>query len=440
MTAITSAPSLAIEPARSLTAIIHNCDKDVPLVSGDSRFIDLSAGRGDHVTEMIARDVVRQRSGTFAHIAFVSHRGVGKSTEIHRIENLTAERCQSVYLEATVEMDPNQVEAEDLLLNIALAVEKEMRRLGKPLPSELLARIEKWFADAVKMTKWATNYDASIAVGADSKLDIPFLGSLFAQAKALLKHESEYRTEVKQALKKYPGTLLDSVNSLLDAANESLAPKSLLVIIDNLDRYDPSIIDPLLVLHADRIRALRCHLLLTPPISLLLQPRSAQLDECYGCYDLYTVRLRDPKQQRYDELEPGTPGRDLLVETLSRRIHLESMIPDQAVLDRLIAASGGGIRELLDLVATSARFASGTYITEADAEKAIARRKQRLRDQININGWWPTLKQIAESKQVSHDEHCMDVLFHRLAFKYNGEGWYDIHPLIAELPEFRSPT
>ncbi|WP_437563578.1 hypothetical protein [Sorangium sp. So ce542] len=32
----------------------------------------------------------------------------------------------------------------------------------------------------------------------------------------------------------------------------------------------------------------------------------------------------------------------------------------------------------------------------------------------------------------------MDVLFHRLAFKYNGEGWYDVHPLVAEIPEFQN--
>jgi len=437
MTALIPIPTLAIEPARTLRGIVHNCDKDVPLVSGDPRFVDLSAGRGDGVTQMIARDIGDQPAGKFAHVAFVSHRGAGKSTEIHRIEDLTAVRCQAVYLEATVEMDPNRIEAEDLLLNIALAVEKEMRHLEKPLPAGLLAEIEKWFAEAVRTTKWATDYSAQVAAGAEGKFEIPFLGSLFAQAKALFKYEGEYRTEVKQALKKYPGTLLDSVNLLLDAANESLAPRSLLVIIDNLDRYDPSIIDPLLVSNADRIRALHCHLLLTPPISLLLQPRSGQLDECYDCYDLFTVRLRNPKQ-RYDEFDPGAPGRDLLERVLAGRIHLETMIPEREVRDRLIAASGGGVRELLDLVATAARFARGSCITEEDAERAIGRRKQRLRDQININGWWPTLREIADRKQVIHDEHCLNVLFHRLAFKYNGEGWYDIHPLISELPEFQS--
>lgn len=438
MTAISPAPPAFIEPARSFRAIVHNCDKDVPLLSGDSRFVDLSPGRGDQVTEMIVRDICDQYVGAFTHIALVSHRGAGKSTEIHQIESRTAERFQSIYIEATVEMDPNQIEIEDLLLNIALAIEKELRRIGKPISRELLDRIEKWFADVVKSTKWATNYNAEIAAGVDGKFQIPFLGSLFAQAKSVLKYESEYRTEVKQAIKKYPGTLLDSVNELLDAANRLLTPKSLLIIIDNLDRYDPEIIDNLLVVRADQIRALRTHLLLTPPISLLLQPRSAQLDDCYDCYDLFTVRLRR-RDQRHDEFDPHACGRQLLEQSLAKRIHLQSMIPDKNLLDRLIAASGGGIRELLDLVSTASRYAKGSQLTEPDVERAISRRKQRLRDQININGWWPTLRRIAETKKLVDHEHCRTLLYHRLAFKYNGEGWYDVHPLIAELPEFQAP-
>jgi hypothetical protein len=149
------------------------------------------------------------------------------------------------------------------------------------------------------------------------------------------------------------------------------------------------------------------------------------------------VRLRR-RDQRYDEFDPATCGRELLEQSLAKRIHLESMIPEKGVRDRLIAASGGGIRELLELVAVAARYAEGSSMTEAAVERAIARRRQRLRDQINISGWWPTLLEIAETKQPVDNEQCRTVLYHRLAFKYNGEGWYDIHPLIAEMPEFRS--
>ncbi|HEX8699374.1 MAG TPA: hypothetical protein VF815_11100 [Myxococcaceae bacterium] len=433
-TSLAPASTFAITPARTLRDVTRNCDEDAPLQSGDPRWEDLSPARGDHATEALRKVLEWRPPGQFIHAAFVSHRGAGKSTEILRTTKQLAGAYECVYLEATVEMDPLQIEAEDLLVNLAISVEEHMRAIGKPLPSELMKNITQWFDQVVKTTKWALNFNAEAAAGVEGKASVPFVGSLFGSVKALFKRESEYRTEVKQVLKKYPGSLLQSVNELLLAAEKLLDGRALLVVIDNLDRYDPEVIDRVLVAGADRIRELRTNLILTPPISLALRPKSTQLDAIYSCHFFYTVRLRRP-DQRYSEFDG--PGRDLLEKALSHRIDLTSIIPDRAVRDRLIAASGGAVRELLELVSQAAFLAKGAIIDSADAELAISRRKQRLRDLINANGWMDTLVKLAAGKQIFNDDKCMSVLFHRLAFKYNGEGWYDIHPLVAELPEFQ---
>ena len=426
--------AIEIAPARSLRDITRNCDEDAPLESDDPRWQDLSPARGDQATQALLKELEWRPAGRFVHAAFVSHRGAGKSTEILRITEQLSEAYECVYLEATVEMDPFQIDAEDLLVNLAMAVEAQMRAIGKPLPSQLLARIAQWFDDVVRTTKWAQNWSAEAAAGIEGKLAIPFVGSLFGSLKGLFKRDSEHRVEVKQVLKKYPGMLLQSVNELLHAADQQLGDRALLVVIDNLDRYDPEVIDRLLVAGADRIRELRCNLILTPPISLMLRPKSTQLDAIYSCHMLFTVRLRRP-DQGYGEFDG--PGRDLLVEMLAHRIALDAMIPDRDALDRLISASGGAIRELLELVSQAAFAAGGQTIERADVEIAIGRRRQRLRDLINANGWMKTLVKLADQKQIFEDDHCLAVLFHRLAFKYNGDGWYDVHPLVAELPEFQ---
>jgi hypothetical protein len=425
----------ALAPARDLRDVTRNCDEDVPLASGDPRWTDLSPARGDQATTDLERELTWRPDDPdkFVHAAFVSHRGAGKSTEILRLTERVRAAYTTVYFEATTEMDPFAIEAEDLLLNLVFAVEKKMRELETPLPGDLVASVARWFEDVVRSTKWAENFSAEAAAGAEGKIAIPFVGSLFGSVKALFKHEGEYRTEIKQALRKYPGTLLQSVNAVFDAANAILGKQPLLVVIDNLDRYPPDVIDRLLVAGADRIRALRCNLILTPPIGLLLKPHSAQLDAIYNCHFLYAVRLRRP-DQAYDLFDG--PGRDLMEQALARRIDLDAMIPEEAARDRLIAASGGALRELLHLVFQSALLARGDRILEGDVERAISRRKQRLRDLINANDWLPALLSIAERKQISHDEKSFSALFHYLAFKYNGDGWYDIHPLIAEIPEF----
>ena len=435
MSSLVRAPSPALAPARSLRDVTRNCDEDVPLQSGDPRWQDFAPARGDQATLALEKQLRWRQEDKFVHAAVVSHRGAGKSTEILRLTDRLGAIYAPIYFEATVEMDPFEIEAEDLLLNLVFVVAAEMEARGTPLPADLLKRVAGWFDDVVKTTKWAQGFNAEAAAGAEGKLAIPFVGSLFGSVKSLFKHESEYRTEIKQVLRRYPGTLLRSVNEVFDAANARLGKDcQLLVAIDNLDRYSPQVIDRLLVAGGERIKQLRANLILTPPISLMLQPQSGQLKTIYTCYPLHAVRLRS-QDQAYDLFDG--PGRDLMEQALARRIELDVAIPEKAARDRLIAASGGAIRELLHLVFQAALLASGEVILEADVERAMAMRKQELRDMINANGWLPALLAIAESKQITDDEKSLRVLFHYLAFKYNGDGWYDVHPLVAEIPEFQ---
>ncbi len=194
-------------------------------------------------------------------------------------------------------------------------------------------------------------------------------------------------------------------------------------------------IDKLLGAGADRIRQLRCNFILTPPIGLLLQPKSAQLDRLYSCHFLYAVRLRSP-EQAYDLFDG--PGRDLMEQALARRVDLRRADAREGRARPGRSAPRGGFHAGAgrpDLY-QSVLLTRAEVITEADVEMAVSQRRQRLRDLINANGWLDTLVRISKEHQIHPDPKCMEVLFHYLAFKYNGDGWYDIHPLVAEIPEF----
>jgi DNA polymerase III gamma/tau subunit len=147
-----------------------------------------------------------------------------------------------------------------------------------------------------------------------------------------------------------------------------------------------------------------------------------------------TVRLRR-QDQPYEAFDG--PGRDLLLDALRKRMDLDTLIPDPRARDRLVTASGGAIRDLLSLVVDAALITDNNQLTLADVEYAVQRKKQRLRDLINANNWWGTLAAIAREKQLVRDDACLTVLYHRLVLKYNGTGWYDVVPIVAELPEFQ---
>lgn len=433
---LVSADAAKFERAHTLRQISHVCEVDNPLMDGDPRFQDLSLARGDRSVQKLLRRFKDKPPDDPLHMLFASQRGTGKSTELMLLQSKLRPRYQSLYLAANVQMNANQIEVEDLLLVLAQGIESCMRLLGSPIPTELLQQVERWFAQVLGMTSLGRDFAVETAGGLKAEAGLPLFARVTAGLTALVKHESRYREEVKSELKKFPGTLLDSVNLLLDAAAEQLgAGRELLILIDNLDRYPPAVVDALLAHNGERLRQLRCNMILTPPIGLLYRPHSEQIDTHFPCEVMNAVRLRS-RDQPYDAFDG--PGRELLLKALGLRVDMDRLIPDTRARDRLVVASGGSIRELLALVVDAALSADGESLTFGDVECAVRLKKQRMRDLVNANGWWGTLAAVAREKQIVSSDDCLSVLYHRLVRKYNGEGWYDVLPLLTELPEFKN--
>ena len=414
------------------------CEPDRPLRGDDPRWQDLSAARGDDATASLIRLFELSNPEDKQHIVFFSHRGAGKTTELNRLAWQLRDRFLTLPFEANTELDPMHLEAEDLLLAIAVAVERTLRERGTPLPEDVLAETQAWFKEQIVTTAWGKSFEASTKVDAKAGWTIPFLTSLLAEASALFKTQASEHTEVRDVLRQRPIALVAHVNRLLEAADRVLEPEGrrLLVVIDNLDRYKPEIADKLLNDRGGMLRDLNTRLILTPPIALLYRPVSESLCAAYHVEVMNTLRLRRP-EQGYAEFD-GV-GRDLMVQALEKRFPVRGLFPRTEDLDRLVSASGGAMRELLHLIQRAILLTKADVLERPAIERAIANTRQQLRDMINLNGWMPTLRKIAAEKQPSSDVHCMDVLYHRLALKYNGEGWYDVHPLVAEIDGFAEP-
>ncbi len=432
-----TSPMQKLNPAKTLREATPALDFEVPLESGDPRRVDLNVARGGDVVGRLKKLLLRTPTGKFLHAVFASHRGAGKSTELKGLAHDVSSQFLPIYFEANVEMDANSFAMEDLLLVIARVVEEVFRQHNTPLPKNVLKKVEGWFSEVVLADESGRTYLGQIETGAKAESGIPFVGKLLASLTAGFKVESQHRESIKQTLQKFPGTLMAHVNNLLDAAAEQLQPsgRSLLLIIDNMDRYDPRMIDGLLVQSADRFKALRCHFTVTPPIDLVLRPESQSLESVFHCETMPTVKLRGRDSGYWDITDPG---REILRSALARRIDIDRLIPSVQDQDRIIAASGGAIRELLELARDATLEANGETITGSDIDGVLERRRQRYRDRIDANGWWDALAKIAKTKRLSEDEECLQVLFQRLAFQYNGELWYDVHPLISDLPDFQS--
>lgn len=423
--------------ATSLDDAYRTCNHDKPLEGDDDEWYqDLAAARGDDTLRTLRARLTRRDDGEFVHVAFVSHRGAGKTTELKRLTTDLRTLFHAHYFEANLKLDERHFSTEDLLLSLALSLQEDFEALGRPLPPEVLQRVHGWFTDVLRSTSWAQHMEADLAAKATATVGVPLFVSLAQELKALLKAENTYRTEVREAFRRYPGALLAHVNSLLDAAQARLGEQSLLVLIDNLDRYDPKVVDEVLFQGGRRLRALRCHLIVTPPIALYYRPLTEPLQQSFAPSVMYTVRLRRPDQP-HGTFDPRSPGRALLVKALDRRLDVSKLIPDAEALDRLVSLSGGSLRDLLRLVREAVLIAPGSVLDLDTINRAAARFRRDLRDVVNASGFASILGRIMDAHQINDDPKCLDVLYQQLALRYNGEGWYDVHPLVAELPEVR---
>ncbi len=425
------------QPAQSLPDATRNLEPDEPLPSGHEWYVDLMPARGGNVITKLLKHFERKRLGAFLHVVFASHRGAGKSTELNQFMVKTETRFASLYVEANLEFDSKHLDMEDFLLVTARAVERFMREERKtPLDNQLLERVEKWFEEKILETTFDDKYVGSLKSGITAKAGVPFFATLFGTLTALIKTESSHRTKIKQEIRKSPGTLLDLTNRLLANANDILGGQGLqlLVIVDNLDRYKPAIVDNLLVEESDTFKLLQANFILTPPIELILSPESQKMDQLYKCVTMPSVTLRD-KQDDYEKIE-GI-GVDLLRKALSNRIDLQRLFPDESVQKQLIAYCGGSIRELIQLAQEATLEADTETVSAADMSRVLRQARQRLRDQVLLNGYLEPLARIAATKDIFNDEVCLDLLYYRYALQYNGDTWYDAHPLLASVPEFQ---
>ena len=138
----------------------------------------------------------RQPRDQWLHVAFASHRGAGKTTELNRLADEISPRYCAVYFEANVELDATKFEIEDLLLVIARVVEERMRAEGTPLPEASLRKVEDFFSKVVFTDDAGTRFMAKVAAEAKLKGGVPFFATLMANLTSSLQVDSEHKRSV----------------------------------------------------------------------------------------------------------------------------------------------------------------------------------------------------------------------------------------------------
>lgn len=417
---------------------IGRCNPDEPLPPGDERWTDFSRPRDFDLQETVLRyliaDEMQQR---FSHIILAGHRGSGKSTELETLRRVTEKQgILTLYAQVNMEADPNEVDFGDIiLLKLRLlehAFSNPQNKL-KELPDKTIARVMEWFKDVTRIEEQeierSLEYKSKTGLGVDT----PFAKLLFGLT-ALRRSTGKRREEIREAVAKYPDSLRENMNLLLDDARKIARdefPRGFLFILDNLDRYKGEQVGPTILGNADLFKGIPAHTLFVVPISMLYQPVGEAISDRYDEWEvlpMLPVFRREALQSVDVDIIP------YLKDAIHKRAEPD-LFADPSLVDEIARLSGGCPRDLIKLLKQALLF-SDEKIDRRAVEKAASKIRGEMDRLLNLEHY-DVLAKVALDQRINSDENGRFLLYYRHALEYNHSRWHGVHPLLWEMREFQ---
>jgi len=404
--------------------------------------VDLSAVRRTEAIQGVNTILDFQDPGEYTTILFTGHRGCGKSTELKRIQKQWEQDYRVIYLEVDEETDINDADYTDLYLIVIKQVEFELRKLKLKLDPRLLSNFESWFKEVTQEDE--RSVESSVSVGTEATLgpEAPFLAKLLVKLLAQIKGSDKRKTTIRQTLQKDISRLKADINLLLRDAGEKVKakyPKGFLIIFDNLDRVPPQVGDHLFFDYGTQLKELNCTLIYTVPISVVYSPKGLTKD--FGnLHIMPMVNIYEFKREGCD-LDYAQPGLAAMARLIGQRVDVGAVFESREQLLDLAKASGGHVRQLMQLMRVACRTASTRGHTKIASEDLIYTVKQ---EQFNFERFipdehYPVLAQVCLKKNIPKDSTGQSIMFNLSALEYNGDNrWNYPNPAVRQSESFQT--
>ncbi|MEM8722356.1 MAG: ATP-binding protein [Cyanobacteria bacterium P01_G01_bin.39] len=417
-----------------------------PLVGEDIEryYVDLSAVRSTKTVQNITANLQLLDPGEFCTLLFTGHRGCGKSTELRRIQKKLESEYYIVYLEADLELDLNDAEYTDLYLLIIKKIADELYKIGAKFDSQLLNSFESWFKEITKETEKSVEQGISLQADIEAGFQLPFISKLLTKVLAQIKGTQKQKKIIRQTLQKDISRLQADINFLLDDAFKKLQKKvpqyskGFLIILDNLDRIPPNVGNHLFFDYAAQLQSLHTTIIYTVPISTVYSDQN--LSKSFGSPNIMPmVNLYEFEQHNYD-LPYKNDRLEALASLIAQRVNIDSVFESHTQLIDLVKASGGHVRQLMQMTARACLTAFGSEHSKVTAEDVTygINEEQFNFERINLNEYYPVLAKVCLTKNINKDEIGQLLLFNLSVLEYNGTNrWNYVNPVLKSSPLFQ---
>lgn len=418
---------------------------DRPLDPSDREYVELYPEPSSDPVAMLSK-TIKWTPGESVQL-LSGFRGTGKSTELRRLRR---DLETSGYLVILADLKAylnlsTSVDVSDFLMAIAGAFSEELSRpefLGSdPSHRAIWERIIDYFVTTkVDVPELSPSLKAGVS-------PVPgFQVEAGLALKANLKSDPVFKQKLQERMSGHIGTFSGMVHEYFESCVAALRQKldggEVVFLLDSIEQIRgtsvnaaevQSSVESLFAEHADKLHLPRIHVVYTvPPYLKVKHAGISSLYEPGGLRILPALKIRDRSRQPVEE------GLRRLREIIARRGDWRLLFGEgnegAELLDRVIIASGGHLRDLLRLTAEIIRRCDVPPVSVDVVDAAIRQIRTEYLPITDEDALW--LKKISESHRASlRDTSCLPdfarLLDTHLVLCYqNGEEWYDVHPLV----------
>lgn len=375
-------------------------------------------------------------------ILFCGHRGCGKSTELNRVRTKLKD-MYSVDSSSVLKRYPlHAVDHRLILFYCAERLIEMAEKANVGLTKDEKSVVLEWF-DKKSITHVENQgHDVSVETGAGINILKLITASVSGKIYSGGKTQDETLKYILDRVDRYILGLKIINNKIREKTG-----KPPLLILEDLDKISELNQSKKIFIENSKIMIdLPFHAIFTFPISLYYDPKS-NLQNYDHREILPMIPIDDQPREIAKETRKGERGRDCLRKIFSRRVENPEQLIEGSSLNLLIEKCGGVLKDFTYLIRESAVFAlnrNSGKIEDNDVNNAIRKLQNEYENYLGEYGEGDekiTVKAILDIIDlfqngplisVDHTGVFKHLLQNLCILEYNGERWYDLHPLIRD--------
>lgn len=443
---------MSLQKADSLTKV-YAAFKMKPLEISELAefYCDTVRARGENPRRRFAR-TLRNNHSTPQHMLFIGYRGCGKSTELNHLQQDIQNDFLVLNFSVLKELDPINLNYIELFIVTMERLFSVVQEHDLDVSKKYLENIQKWISseEIVEMRE-KHNIGADFETGSDTTVGIPFLQEFFIKFKATAKSSKSLKETLKRNVEPRLSDLIEHCNRLITEIRldlHKIGKKDILIIIEDLDKIPLDRVEVLFFNHINQLVQIRTNVIYTFPNALYYHVRFQSIKSYFtDCYELPMIKVRQKDGSVNEE------GVDTMMRVVKSRMNLD-LFENVSFLKKMIDYSGGVLRDLFLMIVEAAENAQDfdhPKINENDCLRAFQKLKKEYENSIAdyvedgrvtipVKDYFDVLVTLYRdpNKKIDNTQPVMHLRQNLSVLGYNGEQWYDVHPIVKAVLEERN--